>query len=84
MAKLIGILGGGGISETHLKAVQQIDGLEVAAVCGENPVKVKRLAEMAGARAYSDLGTLLDHQRLELVAIGNRPQPKYSRPVKEY
>ena len=71
MARQIGILGSGGISETHLRAAQQIDGLQVAAVCGENPAKVKRLSEMAGARAYSDVEAFVAHQPMDLVAIGS-------------
>ena len=71
MTKYLGILGGGNISETHLKAAADVDGLQVSAVCGSNTVKVQHLAEMAQAHAYSDLETFLDHRPLDIVAIGS-------------
>lgn len=71
MTKYLGILGGGNISETHLRAAAEVEGLEVSAVCGSNPEKVRRLARMAGAHAYTDLSEFLDHRPLEMVAIGS-------------
>ena len=61
MTYQIGILGGGGISETHVRAVQEIAGGTVAAVCGQNAERVRLLAERAGATAYSNLELFLRH-----------------------
>ncbi|MDA2939143.1 Gfo/Idh/MocA family oxidoreductase [Acidobacteria bacterium AH-259-A15] len=71
MTKHIGILGGGNISETHLRAAREIDGLEVSAVCGQNQDKVKRLGEMCQAAVYSDLEAFLQHRPMDMVAIGS-------------
>ncbi|UCF36832.1 MAG: Gfo/Idh/MocA family oxidoreductase [Acidobacteriota bacterium] len=69
--KHVGILGGGNISETHLKAALEIEDVEVVAVCGQNHEKTAKLAEMAGARAYTDLEAFLSHKPMDLVAIGS-------------
>ncbi len=71
MAKHIGIVGGGGISETHLRAAQEIDGLKIAAVCGDNADKVRCLGEMAGTPTFTDLNEFLDHRPMDMVAIGS-------------
>jgi UDP-N-acetyl-2-amino-2-deoxyglucuronate dehydrogenase len=67
----IGILGGGGISETHARAARQIPGVEIAAVYGRNPTKIARLTELYGGRAYQDLSAFLDHRPMDLVIIGS-------------
>ena len=67
----IGILGGGNISESHLKAALEIDGLEVSAVCGQNQKKVEELAGICQAVTYTDTGAFLKHRPMELVAIGS-------------
>ncbi|MFQ5929035.1 MAG: Gfo/Idh/MocA family protein [Acidobacteriota bacterium] len=71
MTKHIGILGGGNISETHLRAAHEIEGLGVSAVCGQNQDKVKRLGEMCQAAVYSDLEAFLEHRPMDIVAIGS-------------
>jgi len=67
----VGILGGGGISDTHARAVDAVSGAEVVAVCGENRGKVARLAERHAAAAYEDLAPFLKHRPLDVVAIGS-------------
>ena len=66
----IGIIGGGGISDTHARAVQAIDGLTVEAVYGGNAARVGALAAGAGAAAYDNLEQFLKHP-LDLVIIGS-------------
>ena len=66
----IGILGGGGISDTHARAARAIDGVEVVAVHGKNKDKVAALAQSAGAVAYYDLDGFLAHP-MDIVAIGS-------------
>ena len=66
----IGILGGGGISDTHARAALAIGGVEIAAVHGANREKTAALARKAGAVAYDDLERFLAHP-MDVVAIGS-------------
>jgi predicted dehydrogenase len=65
----IGILGGGNVSETHLRAARAIDGVEVVAVCGTNPKKVQALARSARAVPYDKLDAFLAHP-MDIAVIG--------------
>jgi predicted dehydrogenase len=67
----VGILGGGNISESHLKAALEIDGVEVSAVCGQNRQKVEALANICQATTYIDTAEFLKHRPMDLVAIGS-------------
>lgn len=55
----IGILGAGGISETHARAARAIDGVEIVAVHGANHDKAAALATSTGAAVYDDLEAFL-------------------------
>jgi UDP-N-acetyl-2-amino-2-deoxyglucuronate dehydrogenase len=66
----VGIIGGGGISETHARAVQAIDGLTIDAVYGANAARVGALAADVGAVAYDDFERFLRHG-LDFVIIGS-------------
>lgn len=66
----IGLIGAGNISETHARAVSEIDGVAVAAVYGRTAERVERLAARHGARAYTDLARFLEHRPMDMVAIG--------------
>jgi UDP-N-acetyl-2-amino-2-deoxyglucuronate dehydrogenase len=66
----IGILGAGGISDTHARAARAIPGVEVVAVHGANQKKTEALAQTAGAVAYRDLDSFLAHP-MDVVAIGS-------------
>ena len=67
----IGILGGGGISETHARAAVAIPNVRVSAVCGANAAKVAQLAKQYDATAYTDVAAFLRHRPMEIVAIGS-------------
>src|SRR5712692_736092 len=67
----VGILGGGNISETHARAVQQTEGAEIAAVCGQNQEKAARLSRLYGGTAYVSLQTFLEHKPMDMVVIGS-------------
>src|SRR5215510_8091824 len=71
MEKHLGILGGGNISRTHLRAAGEIDGVKVAAVCGQNLEKARQLAVEAGAAVYQDPDKFLDHRPMDAVLIGS-------------
>ena len=66
----IGILGAGGISDTHARAARAIPGVDVVAVHGLNQAKAQALAERSGAVAYPDLDAFLAHP-MDVVAIGS-------------
>ena len=67
----IGLIGAGNISQTHAAAAAQIPDARIVAVCGRALDRAERLAELAGAAAYSDLGRFLDHRPMDLVVIGS-------------
>ena len=66
----VGILGGGGISDTHARAARAIDGVEIVAVHGANREKATALARDAGAAAFDDLDAFFA-QPMDIVAIGS-------------
>ena len=66
----IGILGAGGISDTHARAARAIAGVQVVAVHGANRDKTAALAASAGATAYDELEAFLAHP-MDVVAIGS-------------
>jgi UDP-N-acetyl-2-amino-2-deoxyglucuronate dehydrogenase len=66
----VGIIGGGGISETHARAAQAIEGLTIEAVFGANAARTSALASDVGAVAYDDFERFLTHG-LDLVIIGS-------------
>ena len=67
----IGILGGGNISDSHLRAAMEIKEIEISGICGSNLEKVKKLAEMAGVRAFTDEKQFFEECPMDLVAIGS-------------
>src|SRR5258705_13647127 len=67
----IGIIGGGGISDTHARATLEIDGTEIAAFVGYNQEKVMRLADRYGATAYTALTNFLNQKPMELGVNGS-------------
>ena len=67
----LGILGGGNISHTHMRAALEIDGVKIAAVYGQNVDKARRLAHAAGAPVYQDLDAFFSHRPMHAVLIGS-------------
>lgn len=67
----VGILGGGNISETHARAAYETDGVEVAAIYGQNQEKAARLSELFGGKVFNSLPELLQHKPLDVVMIGS-------------
>lgn len=66
----VGILGAGGISDTHARAARAIAGVDVVAVHGKNKDKAAALAKSAGAVAYEDIEAFFAHP-MDVVAIGS-------------
>ena len=71
MSYHLGILGGGNISQTHMRAALEIDGVTIEAVCGQNAEKTRRLADAAGAVAYQDLDAFFRHRPMGAVLVGS-------------
>jgi UDP-N-acetyl-2-amino-2-deoxyglucuronate dehydrogenase len=67
----VGILGGGNISETHARAVQQTEGAEIAALYSQNHEKAARLSKLYGGTVSESLQSFLDHRPMDMVAIGS-------------
>lgn len=71
MTLSFGIIGGGGISETHACAVTETEGASVTAFCGSNQQKVARLGEKFQAPAFTNLTEFLQHRPMDAVIIGS-------------
>ncbi|HEV8370852.1 MAG TPA: Gfo/Idh/MocA family oxidoreductase [Pyrinomonadaceae bacterium] len=67
----IGIIGGGGISDTHARAAIEVDNAEVSAFVGANKDKVELLSQKYGGAAYVDFDSFLNHKPLDAVMIGS-------------
>ena len=73
----IGILGGGNISDSHLRAAMEVEKLEITGVCGSNPDKVKKLADKAGVPGFIDERLFFDKCPMDIVSIGS-PSGRHS------
>jgi predicted dehydrogenase len=67
----LGFIGGGNITETHVRAALAVPGLQVAAIYGANSGKVANLRTQFGGAAYSDLDAFLQHRPMQMVVIGS-------------
>ena len=67
----VGIVGGGTISETHARAAHQIDGVEVAALYGQNHEKTASLSKRFGGKVFTTWQEFLQHRPLDVVMIGS-------------
>lgn len=79
----IGVLGIGFMGVTHFKAIQQIDGASVAAICTRDPKKLAGdwsgiqgnfgdsggVQDLSGIRTYNDIGAFLADDDIDLVDI---------------
>jgi UDP-N-acetyl-2-amino-2-deoxyglucuronate dehydrogenase len=66
----VGLIGAGGISETHARAATQIEGVRIVAVHGANDTKAATLAAAYGADACRTLEELLARP-MDFVIIGS-------------
>jgi UDP-N-acetyl-2-amino-2-deoxyglucuronate dehydrogenase len=67
----VGLLGGGGISDTHARAAAAIPGVEIVAVHGDNAEKAHRLATANKVPDFPTLQAFLAHRPMDVVAIGS-------------
>lgn len=67
----IGLIGGGGITETHARAALAIPGTRIAAIQGRRPERVRDLCARYGGTPYAEAEALLAHRPLDAVVIGS-------------
>jgi predicted dehydrogenase len=74
MTVRIALVGCGQISRAHIGAIQEVEGLEICAVCDRDRDRTRKAADLAGgAQEYSDLGELLREERPDAVHILTPP-----------
>jgi len=74
----VGLLAYGAIGHEHNLAIQNTDGLALAAVCDTNPERVAAALELApSAVTFSDATEMLDSGLLDLVVISTPPNSHY-------
>ena len=66
-----GIIGGGGISDTHARAVSEVENAQVVAFYGANADKVVQLGSRYGGVCYSSFDEFLNHKPMDAVIIGS-------------
>ena len=84
MAKLIkvGIIGAGGIGETHLEALRRIGGVEVTAICRRDRAEATSYAEKhAIPKVYTDYRELIDDKEVEVVHIATPNHLHYEQVI---
>ncbi len=70
MSYRIGIVGAGGISRAHGRAIAQSDRAEIAAVCDVSPDAVERYrGEFDVRKGYTDLDLMLNRETLDIAII---------------
>jgi UDP-N-acetyl-2-amino-2-deoxyglucuronate dehydrogenase len=67
----VGIIGGGGISDTHARAAAEVEGVEISAFFGANNDKIAQLSKAYGGVAYGDFDSFLSHKPMDAVMIGS-------------
>ncbi len=58
----VGFIGVGGIAQVHLKNLNQIDGVKIAAVCDANIERGEKAASLYGGKAYRDYQEMLKEE----------------------
>ena len=86
MTLRVGFVGGGGITETHARAVRDCPDLTIAAFCGSNTEKTTALAAEHGAEAFAHAGrdgVVVDQREgtgsARRSEIGQRPAARANR-----
>ena len=66
-----GIIGCGMIAEFHTRAIQELPGVRVAAVCDRHPERAEKIALLAGddCRVFTDVDALLADPEINVVSV---------------
>jgi len=65
----VGMIGSGGIAQSHMRAIQQNDNIQLAAVMDIDASRAEAAAENYDARAYTNLEALLKDPDVEAVHV---------------
>jgi UDP-N-acetyl-2-amino-2-deoxyglucuronate dehydrogenase len=71
MSLRIGLVGGGGITETHARAARDVPGVDIVAIAGSDEARVRRLCRDYGGMPFASFDAFLDHAGMDLVIIGS-------------
>ena len=71
MAFHVALVGAGNISDTHARAARAVEGVDIAAVYGDNIERAKALAARYGGMPYGAFEACLAHRPLDAVIIGS-------------
>ena len=63
------IIGCGTIGDVHARAIMELDGAVLAAVCDFSPERAKEFAARYGTLAYSDYDELLKNEEIDVISI---------------
>src|SRR5699024_1541532 len=63
------IIGCGFIDEKHAKAIENIDGAKLVAVCDTIPENMTPYVEKYDAAAYENINEMLEHEQIDVVCI---------------
>ena len=66
----LGVVGAGAIGPSHVYAIEQTDGAELAAICDRDPERAARLAAAHGVPHFSSIAAMVADVELDAVTIG--------------
>lgn len=79
----VAVLGTGNWGKVHIEAYWRNPDTELVAICGSaNRERAERMAKQYGAKAYLDLGELLEKEKPDLISIIT-PDDKHYQPYKQ-
>ncbi len=67
----VGLVGGGGISDTHARAALAIPGVVITAIQGPNEAKVRALCDRYGGTPYTSFGAFTRHRPMDVAVVGS-------------
>jgi myo-inositol 2-dehydrogenase / D-chiro-inositol 1-dehydrogenase len=65
----VGFIGSGSVAERHARTLRGFEGVDVVAVTSEHLPRAREFAEDFSARAYQDVGRLLDEANCDVIYI---------------
>lgn len=69
----VGFIGVGGIAELHLKKLQQLDTVELTAVCDINAERARSIGQACGAEPFTDWRKMIDAERADALFVCTPP-----------
>lgn len=65
----VAIIGGGTMGQTYAKSIASMKQVEPSGVCDIDPERARRMGELSGAPAYTDVQEMLDVQKPDVACI---------------